>query len=231
MTRVALAYLPRPASPRPARSCPQPRRKHLTPFSRHPVLRPKPRLGVKNLWPQYAPGLALETHANPPGITPVAEEAVVGCSVAAERGVSFEGSLYRAVGPGHDPLLIHPGNISASHRFTAPGQGGLYFGSGGRIVEAEFVGNGSSLAGQQLHAFPNSSVNGLLDLTNPAVRQNLGVSLGDLTRTGGTRAWRYEVTQPLGAFAQKNGYNGIIAPSAQADGGLNVILFSAKGVK
>jgi RES domain-containing protein len=82
-----------------------------------------------------------------------------------------------------------------------------------------------------VHCHRNSSVNGLLDLTNPAVRQNLGVSLGDLTRTGGTRAWRYEVTQPLGAFAQKNGYNGIVAPSAQADGGLNVILFNAKGVE
>jgi hypothetical protein len=87
MTRAALAYLPLPASQRPVESRPQPRRKHLSPFSRYPRVQPKPRQGVKNLWPQDAPGLTPKTHVNPPGITPVAEEAVVGCSVAAERGV------------------------------------------------------------------------------------------------------------------------------------------------
>jgi Tuberculosis necrotizing toxin len=88
MPRAALAYLPSPASPRPARPCPQPRRKHYNPFSRYPSVQPKPRLGVKNYAPQNAPGLEPETHANPPGITPVAEDAVVGCSVAAESNVA-----------------------------------------------------------------------------------------------------------------------------------------------
>jgi DNase/tRNase domain of colicin-like bacteriocin len=85
MTRAALAYLPLPASPRPARSCPQPRRKHLNPFSRQPGVHGKPRQGVKNWTPQNAPGLSPKTHANPPRITPVADKSVVGCSVAAER--------------------------------------------------------------------------------------------------------------------------------------------------
>jgi hypothetical protein len=71
-------------------------------------------------------------------------------------------------------------------------------------VEAEFVNNGSSLAGRDLNVFPNSSVDNLLDLTDPAVRDGLGVSLEDITRTGGTTPWRYEVTQPLGAFAEAN---------------------------
>jgi hypothetical protein len=103
MTRAALAYLPIPASPRPADVRLQPRRKHHNPtstrlstcFSRHPRLQPKPRLGVKNWTPQNAPGLSLKTHVNPPGITPVAEDAVVGCSVAAERayGPTFKGLL------------------------------------------------------------------------------------------------------------------------------------------
>jgi hypothetical protein len=94
MTRSALAYLPRPASPRPADARPQPRRRHLNPFSRYPAVRPKPRLGVKNWTPQNAPGLCPKTHANAPGITPVAEEAVVGCSVAAESEILTGGMSY-----------------------------------------------------------------------------------------------------------------------------------------
>jgi filamentous hemagglutinin len=145
--------------------------------------------------------------------------------------VTYEGPLYRAVGEGYDPLDINSWNIAANHRYTASGQGGLYFASGERVVEAEFVNNGSSLNGKVVHDFPNSSVSDLLDLTNPAARQGLGLSLSDLTRTGGTTSWRYEFTQPVGAWAEQNGYRGIIAPSAQADGGVNVILFNAKGVR
>ncbi len=125
--------------------------------------------------------------------------------------------------------MVHPGNVAASHRYTGPGQGGLYFATSKHVVQAEFEKNGSTLLGKQMHEFNNSSINGLLDLSNPSVRESLGVSLSDLTRTGGTTGWRYELTQPLGAWAQKNGYNGIIAPSAQADGGVNVILFGKSG--
>jgi RES domain-containing protein/LysM repeat protein len=145
-------------------------------------------------------------------------------------GVTYEGPLYRAVPAGGDALDISY-SVSANGRYTAPGQGGLYFASNAGTVEAEFVNNGSSLVGRDVNVFPNSSVNNLLDLTDPAVREGLGVSLQDLTRTGGTSAWRYEVTQPLGAYAQAKGFNGIIAPSAQADGGVNLILFGAKGVR
>ncbi|MET3653919.1 two-partner secretion domain-containing protein [Dyella japonica] len=145
-------------------------------------------------------------------------------------GVTYEGPLYRAVPAGGDPLDISY-SVNANGRYTAPGQAGLYFASNAGTVEAEFVNNNSSLIGRDLNVFSNSSVNNLLDLTDPAVRNELGVSLEDIARTGGTAAWRYEVTQPLGAYAQFKNYNGIIAPSAQADGGVNLILFDAKGVK
>ena len=138
--------------------------------------------------------------------------------------------MYCAVPAGGDPLDISY-SVNANGRYTAPGQGGLYFASNTNTVGAEFVSNGSSLIGRTMNVFPNSSVSNLLDLTNPAVRDGLGVSLTDLTRTGGASAWRCEVTQPLGTYAQANGFNGIIAPSAQADGGVNLILFNAKGVK
>lgn len=88
--------------------------------------------------------------------------------------------------------------------------------------------NGSSLAGKTVFSFQDVTAPNLLDLSNASVRNMLGVSLEDITRTGGDPAWRYEVTQPLGAWAQENGYQGIIAPSAQADGGVNLILFNTK---
>lgn len=138
--------------------------------------------------------------------------------------------MYRAVPDGGDALDISY-SVNANGRYTAPGQGGLYFASNARTVEAEFLNNGSSLINRTLHSFSSSSVDNLLDLSSPVQRQQLGISLNDLTRTGGTEAWRYEVTQQLGAFAQKNGYSGIIAPSAQADGSVNLILFGNKGVR
>ncbi len=41
----------------------------------------------------------------------------------------------------------------------------------------------------------------------------------------------YDVTHAIGRYAYSNGYNGIIAPSARADGGINIIIFNAKGGK
>lgn len=86
MTRAALVYLPIPASPRPAPPRPRTRRIDTSPFSRQRRLHPKPRQGVKNWTARYTPGPASKTHANPPGITQVTAQAVVGFSVAAERG-------------------------------------------------------------------------------------------------------------------------------------------------
>lgn len=39
------------------------------------------------------------------------------------------------------------------------------------------------------------------------------------------------MTHAIGRYAYSNGDNGIIAPSARADGGVNIILFNTKGVK
>ena len=38
----------------------------------------------------------------------------------------------------------------------------------------------------------------------------------------------YIIPQQIGTYAYKNGYNGLIAPSARADGGVNIILFDTK---
>ena len=62
----------------------------------------------------------------------------------------------------------------------------------------------------------------MLDISNPTVRNQLGVSLDSIV--GDT----YEVTHNVGEFAYSNAYNGIIAPSARIDGGVNIIVFDPK---
>ncbi|MGL6349330.1 MAG: EndoU domain-containing protein [Aeromonas sp.] len=113
MTGAALAYLPIPASPRPAESRPRTRQARHNPFSRYPRLHPKPRQGVKNRALRYAPGLTLKTHANPPGITPIAEEAVVGCSVAAES----IGGPSNLASPGRTNHILFGDATGGGHKF------------------------------------------------------------------------------------------------------------------
>ncbi len=134
------------------------------------------------------------------------------------NGATFEGKLYRSVGEGHDPLLIHEGNINANHRYTEPGTGGLYFSTGEKIVKAELNTWNVPSSGRAMHSF-DVKIDNLLDVSNPNVRNQLGINLKDITGDS------YEVTHKIGQYAQKNGYSGIVAPSARADGGLNVIIF------
>lgn len=65
----------------------------------------------------------------------------------------------------------------------------------------------------------------MLDVSNPTVRAQLGIKLDDIIGEN------YDVTHLIGRYAYDNGYNGIIAPSARADGGVNIILFSGEGLK
>ena len=153
-------------------------------------------------------------------------------NIVDEIGVTFEGTLYRSVGTDRDPLQIHPlfNTIEGDHRYSRKGQGGLYLASSQRIVNKEFTGNGGSLDGLDNFSF-NVKIDKLLDLTDPSVREKMGVSLKDLTRRGDVEDWKYEITGKIGKSAKFDGYNGIIAPSAQADGGVNVILFKEGLIK
>ena len=132
----------------------------------------------------------------------------------------FEGTLYRSVKEGDNPLEIHQGNIKESHRYTGKGTGGLYFGTGEKIVDAELNHWAVATGGRAMHAF-DVKIGGLLDVSNESVRKSLGVTLADITGND------YAITQKIGQYALNNGYTGIVAPSARADGGLNVVLFSS----
>ena len=138
------------------------------------------------------------------------------------EGVTFEGKLYRNVNSFFDPLEMSNYTIQANHRYTEGGIPGLYFSSGEKIVKAE-LGHYeiTSFTNRTMHVY-NTKVENMLDLTDSIIRTKLKVSLEDLVGES------YEITHSIGRYAYNNGYNGIIAPSARADGGVNVILFDGR---
>ena len=115
--------------------------------------------------------------------------------------------------------------INSNHRYTESGVPGLYFSSGEKIVKAE-LGNYDvfDFSNRTMYSYDVRLTN-MLDVSNPSVRSQLGISLESIVGEG------YDVTHAICRYAYSNGYNGIIAPSARADGGINIILFNAKGVK
>jgi len=134
----------------------------------------------------------------------------------------FDGTIYRSPYPGTGPKVIDKYNIAANHRYSAVDEGALYFSSNRRTVVKEL--GGKLAKGRSIHSF-DVKIDNLLDLSNPSIRSKLGVSLDDLIRTSGDEI--YSVTQDLGRYARDQGLKGIIAPSARADGGLNIILFQS----
>lgn len=136
---------------------------------------------------------------------------------------------YRSVGPDlkgipGDPLEIHAGNIATNHRYTQPGTGGLYFSTGEKIVNAELNTWNVATNGRVLHTY-DVKIDNLLDVSNPKVRNQLGVTLEDIVGNS------YDKTHMIGEYAKNNGYAGVVAPSARADGGLNVILFDGATIQ
>ena len=101
----------------------------------------------------------------------------------------------------------------------------MYFSSGKKIVCAE-LGNYdvTNFSNRTMYSY-NVKLDNMLDVSNPSVRNQLGVSLNDLVGEN------YTVTHKIGKYAYSNGYNGIIAPSARADGGVNIVIFSSSGIK
>lgn len=139
-------------------------------------------------------------------------------------GVTFDGTIYRSPYPGIGPKVIDKYNVAAIHRYSAPREGALYFSTNRRTVVKEL--GGSLDEGRTIYSF-DVKIDNLLDLSNPSVRSKLGVSLDDIVRRSGDKTYDYAITQELGKYARQQDFSGIIAPSARADGGLNLILFQA----
>ena len=140
-------------------------------------------------------------------------------------GATFEGTIYRSVNSKYDPLEMSLHTIKANHRYTEAGVPGLYFSSGEKIVKAE-LGNYDvfDFSNRTMYSY-NVKLENMLDVSNPSVRSKMGISLESIVGES------YDVTHAIGRYAYSNDYNGIIAPSARADGGINIILFNAKGVR
>ena len=75
---------------------------------------------------------------------------------------------------------------------------------------------------QRKYKYKDVEINNMLDLTNPDVRNQLGISLDELTVTG---QGSYKLTNEIGTLANESGFDGIIAPSARNPSGANVIVF------
>ena len=140
-------------------------------------------------------------------------------------GATYEGTIYRSVDSRYDPLEMSQYTINSNHRYTESGVPGLHFSSGEKIVKAE-LGNYDvfDFSNRTMYSYDVRLTN-MLDVSNPSVRSQLGISLESIVGEG------YDVTHAIGRYAYSNGYDGIIAPSARADGGINIILFNAKGMK
>ncbi|NIE58189.1 MULTISPECIES: RES family NAD+ phosphorylase [unclassified Burkholderia] len=71
-------------------------------------------------------------------------------------------------------------------------------------------------------------VNNVLDLTDPTARQALGVTLDQITQSSHGGA-AYDATQAISNWARDQGYQAILAPSAQNRSGVNLISFKSLG--
>ena len=113
--------------------------------------------------------------------------------------------------------LITARNIAADHRYSAIGRGAIYASTSQSVVAAEMQYYGLALATRSIVS-AEVSIGDILDLTDPLVRDQLGITLEQITGND------YALTQALGDFARTR-YNGILVPSARLRGGVNLVLF------
>jgi len=144
-----------------------------------------------------------------------------------ESGVLYSGSIYRYTLPEYasGTWEIYPGNIDANYRYSPPGVGAVYAGTTPETAASEVASYNSALDGKVLVS-NDVVINNVLDLTNPAAQKALGVTADDLTN-GAHGGSSYTITQQLSAWARDQGYQAILAPSAQSPGGTNLISFES----
>ncbi|WMJ75637.1 RES domain-containing protein [Cytophagaceae bacterium ABcell3] len=145
---------------------------------------------------------------------------VLGLSECKPKGKKINRTVYRFERPDRisTTWTTHPGNVSARHRYTKPGVGGVYGANSKKTALAEVnhweAGEGKILTSKKVE------LNNVLDLTDAKVRNSLGINLKEITGND------YTSTQKIGDWAIKNGYDGILAPSARNATGTNLIGFT-----
>jgi RES domain-containing protein len=111
----------------------------------------------------------------------------------------------------------HAGNIASTHRYSGPGVGSVYGATSPETAFAELDYYGQTAG--HVSVSQDVALDNVLDLPDPVVRQQLNVSVEQITGDS------YLYTHQLGDFARGNGYNGILAPSARRAGGSNLVIF------
>ncbi|MEK6369219.1 MAG: hemagglutinin repeat-containing protein, partial [Burkholderia gladioli] len=140
----------------------------------------------------------------------------------------YSGPLYRYQLPKYadDTWNLFDGNVDLNHRYSPSGVGAVYTSTSPQTAYSE-VASYAPLNGKVL-VTKNFVINNVLDLTDPAARQALGVTLDQITQSshGGTS---YDATQAISTWARQQGYQAILAPSAQNPGGVNLVSFQSLG--
>ncbi|SFB11312.1 RES domain-containing protein [Collimonas sp. OK607] len=120
--------------------------------------------------------------------------------------IDYTGKVYRYASPefAEGTFQIYPGNVKANFRYSPEGVGAIYSGTTSQTAAAEVAsyspGSVNPLAGKVL-VTNEISINNILDLTDPAARQALGVTLEDITQAGHGTGNAYSTTQRLSSWA------------------------------
>lgn len=116
-------------------------------------------------------------------------------------------------------------NIDASHRYSEPGIGAVYGGTNKATAKAEVEHYDTKFGydtAKRKHKYKDVSIDNVLDLTSADVRNQLGVTLDELTAKG---VGQYNVTHEIGRLAKDAGFKAILAPSARNPNGANLVVF------
>ncbi|WP_236614431.1 RES family NAD+ phosphorylase, partial [Xanthomonas vasicola] len=173
---------------------------------------------------QMAPSVGAAIAANRAINLEIAANAWGRSTYTGSGAVDYNGLVYRYTLPEYaeGTWQIYSGNILANHRYSPKGVGAVYAGTKPSTAAAEVT--SYIPLGSKVLVSNDVNVGGVLDLTNPAVRKALWVDMQDLTEAshGGSS---YVSPQRISAWARGQGYDAILAPSAQEKGGNNLILF------
>jgi RES domain-containing protein len=151
---------------------------------------------------------------------------------------AFRGVVYRVTGPKYlapKDIIAGIGAMKAGGRWSPVGGfRAVYAATTPETTTSEALARNRYFGIPDYDALPNVmvaldvSVERLLDLTAPATRRGLGVSLTVLLRTDWRKeqdAGREALTQSIGRAAYEARFQGLLVPSTAVPGGVNVVVF------
>jgi RES domain-containing protein len=111
---------------------------------------------------------------------------------------------------------VGPSNIAQNHRYSGKGRAALYAGLSEKSVAAEMQHYGAD-ASLRVMVSRQVEFENVLDLTNPSVREKLGVTIDQITSND------YSITHALGDMCQER-FEAILVPSARSLGEKNLVV-------